>query len=356
MNEEKILNRAECSALRGLAIAGIVLHNYCHWLGFAVKENEYQYFTANNAGLQHALAHPDGQLFIHLLSYFGHYGVPIFLFLSGFGLVMKYENGRKPVGCWRCARYNYLKLLRMMFVGFVAFLFVDAITPGRFPFHWDNVVAQLLMYINVLPHPDNIIWPGPYWFFGLMMQLYLVYRLLLYRRRTEYVVLLILGCWLLQVFCDPFGETLNRLRYNCIGGMLPFGAGIIIGRLGQLKPVTHHSRRFWAVLLVAAAALTLLMCFSYQSWFWVPVMVITTAVAIVKLLPASWLNALVWLGGLSAALFVSHPIARKVFIPLSRRGDPYDGLMLYVIAAIAIAWLTKLVIDRIPKPKLDPEQ
>ena len=42
-----ILSRPACNALRGLAIIGIFLHNYCHWLGPIVKENEYQYFQHN---------------------------------------------------------------------------------------------------------------------------------------------------------------------------------------------------------------------------------------------------------------------------------------------------------------------
>ena len=40
---EALLTRVECDALRGLAIIGIFLHNYCHWLRPVVKENEYQY-------------------------------------------------------------------------------------------------------------------------------------------------------------------------------------------------------------------------------------------------------------------------------------------------------------------------
>ncbi len=40
--DKPLLSRTECAALRGLAIIGIFLHNYCHWLGpMAVKENEY---------------------------------------------------------------------------------------------------------------------------------------------------------------------------------------------------------------------------------------------------------------------------------------------------------------------------
>ncbi len=46
MNEQ-LLSRTECNAMRGLAIIGIFLHNYCHWLNPVVKENEYQYFQQN---------------------------------------------------------------------------------------------------------------------------------------------------------------------------------------------------------------------------------------------------------------------------------------------------------------------
>ncbi len=54
---------------------------------------------------------------------------------------------------------------------------------------------------------------------------------MLWRRRSAYVVALIAVCWLLQVFCEPDGDTLNRLRYNFIGGMLPFGLGLLAARI-----------------------------------------------------------------------------------------------------------------------------
>ena len=235
--KQELLSRAECTAMRGIAILAIVLHNYCHFIGKIVKENEYQFFTSNNDGLWRILTNPDELLPVHLLSFFGHYGVPVFLFLSGLGLVKKYEQGDK-VATLPFIRYNYLKLLRMLIVGFSLFIIVDILTPGRFHFHWYNVVAQLLMYINVLPTPDKIIWPGIYWFFGLMIQLYIVYRLFLYRQKSIWVVALIAICWLLQAFCDPEGETLNRLRYNFIGGMLPFGLGILFARIPIFRSLT----------------------------------------------------------------------------------------------------------------------
>ena len=84
-----ILSRPACNALRGLAIIGIFLHNYCHWLGPIIKENEYQYFQHNVDWLNQVMVSMDLNLPVHLLSFFGHYGVPVFLFLSAYGLVMK---------------------------------------------------------------------------------------------------------------------------------------------------------------------------------------------------------------------------------------------------------------------------
>jgi len=345
---KELLTRRECEAMRGIAIMAIMLHNYCHFIGRIVQENEYQYFTMNNDRLWQQLSHPDALLPVHLLSYFGHYGVPVFLFLSGFGLVRKYEP-TESVGPYRFVRYHYLKLLRMLIVGFTLFLMVDMVTPGRFAFHWHNVVAQLLMYINVLPSPDKIIWPGIYWFFGLMMELYIVYRLLLYKRSSLYVILLIAVCWLLQMMCDPEGETLNRLRYNFIGGMLPFGLGILLARHMYVPALTKSG---WAVVALVMVGLTMVMSYSFLSWLWIPVVIIIGGVAMVKAMPAGVLQVLVWLGGISAALFVAHPIARKLFITVALKQDIYDGLLLYVIVAIGLAWAVRQVINRIPSPRL----
>ena len=349
---KEILTRRECSAMRGIAILAIMLHNYCHFIGKIVKENEYLYLESNNNRLWHVLTNPDELLPVHLLSYFGHYGVPVFLFLSGFGLVLKYESDATSPNVGHFVRYHYLKLLRMLIVGFVLFLMVDAVTPGRFAFHWDNVIAQLLMYINVLPEPDKIIWPGIYWFFGLMMELYIVYRLLLYRRSSWIVVGLIVVCWLLQAFCYQEGETLNRLRYNFIGGMLPFGLGLVLARVRQRTDNVLEGLFLWLPALVVSVVLVFAMSFNFQTWLWIPVFIIIGTMALVKMMPESVLKLFVWFGSISAAMFVAHPIARKLFITVAWRQDIYDGLMLYVIVTIALSWAVKQIIDRIPSPKL----
>ena len=359
---KELLTRNECTAMRGIAILAIILHNYCHFISKIVQENEYQFFVSHNEQLWQVISHPDELLPIHLLSFFGHYGVPVFLFLSGYGLVRKYETSDDSCPPMRFVRYSYLKLLRMLIVGFSLFICVDMVTPGRFQFHWDNVIAQLLMYINVLPEPEKTIWPGIYWFFGLMMELYIVYRLLFYRRSSWIAIALIVVCWLLQAFCDPEGETLNRLRYNCIGGLLPFGLGIIAARVRTLRTgsttptdsaYAPYGPILWLLVFILSVALVFAMSFNFHTWLlWIPVFIILGTIALVKAMPKWMLSIVTWFGSISAAMFVAHPIARKLFITVAWKQDVYDGLMLYIIAVIAISWAVKQLIDRIPQPKL----
>ena len=229
--------------------------------------------------------------------------------------------------------HHYAKLFKMMIVGFVIFTMVDAITPGRHNYQLMDILGQLFMFNNMMPDPDHVIWPGPYWFFGLMMQLYIVYRLLLWRKGDIFPLLLIVACWAMQAFCDPEGDTLNRVRYNFMGGVLPFCAGLLYAR--HAKPMSHA---FWVTQTIISVVLVFFFSFNFQLWLWAPLFVCSASVGIAKLTPAKINKWIAWMGGISAALFVLHPITRKIFIPISRHGDVYTGLLLYVVASIALAW------------------
>ncbi len=314
-----------------------------------VKENEYLFHQKNVDGMMHSLMSPQWDIVLQLFSFFGHYGVPVFLFLSGYGLVLKYECNPiadKGESIWQFMKNHFMKLFPMMLLGFVCFAMVDRITPGHHHWTWTDILAQLTMTINLLPHPDHIIWPGPYWFFGLMMQLYLVYRVMLYRRPSNMAVALVIFCWLCQAFCfsSPVGETLNRIRYNCIGGMLPFVMGILLAR---------SERQFEAdgmrltVALLAGVTLCVALSLNFHTWLWVPAVIVVVNITFVKLMPRSVISVLNWLGALSSAIFVCHPITRKIFIPISRGGDIVDGLLLYIVATLMLAMLFRMVIARL---------
>ena len=358
MERKAILTRTECTAMKGIAILGIMLHNYCHWLKGIARENEYTWLQWKNDRLWEILQQPDELLPMHLVSYFGHYGVPVFLFLSGFGLVMKYERSGQPeASFWRFTRYNYLKLFRIFIVGFVFFTMLDAFTPGIHRYLASEVLAMLGMYANFLEHPSEVVWPGPYWYFSVTMQLYILYRLLFYRwRHWGIVVGLMVGCWFWQMFYLDDTETLERLRYNLVGGMLPFGMGILVGHWSErLEVFSERYGQQWVICFVLLLSVFLTFLFSFfssQTWLWVPALIVVGTIALVKLIPCQVMPYVVWLGTISAAIFVTHPIVRKIFVRPYIHEDMYAGLLLYVVATLLLSWLMKKIIDQIPSPKL----
>ncbi len=379
MRNGELLSRTESAALRGIAILGIILHNYCHFLGFAVKENEYKFDSSRPMQFFDKLFSLDSDLFIHFFSFLGHYGVPIFLFISGYGLVKKYEahpqtGNENPslreghsVG-FAFIRKHFLKLFRLMIIGYLVFIGVYLLrhSDGAQVYSWDHVLTQLTMTINFFYFdPDHIIKPGPYWYFGLMLQLYILYILVIYRwRQNSLLIALAAGSILLEACFGNQQDWLNYIRYNFIGGLLPFCMGIWAARRDPLsnspEGESNSNPPLREVGWVLISALFVLFGGMYfWTWLIVPAFIATGAIATVKLLSAckgilsplsSLLSPLSWLGSISAMLFVMHPIARELIISHYRRIDIYGGILIYLLSSVALAMLLKWILRYIPKP------
>ena len=387
MRSGELLSRTESSALRGIAILGIILHNYCHFLGFAVKENEYKFDAGRPLQFLDKLFSLDSDLFIHFFSFLGHYGVPIFLFISGYGLVKKYEAHPQPLPkggeilhsslfTLHFIKKHFLKLFRLMIIGYLLFIGVYLLrhSDGAQVYSWDHVLTQLTMTINFLYFdPDHIIKPGPYWFFGLMLQLYALYILVIHRWRSKWLLLaLALGSVVLEACFAESQDWLNYIRYNFIGGLLPFCMGVWMAR--REEPTPNPSQREGSLesrqtseipplgrdigWVLVSALFVLFGSLSFWTWLFVPVFVVTGAIATVKLvsrlcisLPSGGLGVGSWLGSISAMLFVMHPVMRELIIGHYRKVDIYGGIFIYLLSSVALAMLLKWILQFIPNPK-----
>ena len=83
-----------------------------------------------------------------------------------------------------------------------SFTMVDANTDAP-RYHVMDIIGQMGLFNNLLPNPDDIIWPGPYWFFGTYVGCIIVYRLFLYRRHWAWNVMLIVLCFAIRLSCEP---------------------------------------------------------------------------------------------------------------------------------------------------------
>lgn len=358
---EAVISRGSDNALlKGLAIIAIVVHNFCHWIPGCVAENEYNFHVSNTLHLLDVLRSGGPHVVLNLFSYFGCYGVAVFLFLSGYGVARKYESlyppqGGNAIGVWRFARYNALKLWRLMAVGLITLLAYEAIFTAS---GWRHGVMSVVWWLaflqnffpqfatDLLPRQDLLL--GPWWYFSLTMQMYMLYRLALYRRGKGALVAWAAISVALQgaavyIFNDPAQTMLHYLRYIFPGCLLPFVLGVWAARYGL-----RISKWLWA----GAAAVFVLACFSAAAWIIAPMAVVVMAIPAIKMPAGTMLRrGMEEAGKLSAALFVIHPVVR-CFINPRLGGNVYLQLAEYLAISTAAAWIITKLLGIMPKPKL----
>ena len=338
------MNKKECSALRGIAIMFIMLHNYCHWLPFAVSENEFSFSEEKYIYFWNVINWET--LFIQIFSFWGHLGVSAFVFLSGYGLVKKYDN---TIINWKSFTIkHYKKLCIPMVFGFIAYFItlyfinyptnqdISTIIPIK------RFLAQITLIINFLPNPHRLIIPGPYWYFGLTMQLYIIYLLFVYKRSVSYITVIALCTFFISLFLENNPKLLISTKYNFIGWLFPFIFGILWGRKNY-NPTTCPTY----TVVVITLLLIPLFGFSYYTWLLIPLLASILLTHIITILPICITNILDVIGKKSLYIFVIHPITRELTIQLGKHGNPYIGLTLYILLThIIVCVIEKVIIFR----------
>ena len=335
------MTKKECSSLRGIAIIFIMLHNYCHWLPFAVPENEFSFSVEKYIQFWNVIT--GETLFIQFFSFWGHLGVSAFVLLSGYGLVRKYDNTN--INWTSFVIKHYKKLSIPMVLGFIAYYIVLFIM--NYPTNQDistiipikRFLAQLTLIINLLPNPHRLIIPGPYWYFSLTMQLYLIYILLVHKRSISYITIIALGVFIFSLFLEYNPKLLISTKYNFIGWLFPFIYGIILGRKNY-----NPSIRLTNFITIITILLITLFAYSYYTWILIPLFVSILFTHIITILPLCITNILDIIGKKSLYIFVLHPITRELTIQLGKHGNPYIGLTLYILLTLIIVCVIEKVI------------
>lgn len=337
------LSLKDTNSMKGVAITFIVWHNLIHWL-VPVKENEFTFDIYNsNLFWDHVKELPPS-LWMDIFSFLGWYGVPVFLFVSGYGLVCKYEDSQSNIG-FRDFTYSHAKkLFTLMILPYVIFLLLV------FGFeHTINIIpaiSQITMLSNLWPPFIN---PGIYWFWGLMLQLYICYYIFFYKRNNSsllYLNILSIAIMVLFIiladnsfllrFVNHGSAYLNLLRHNFIGWILPFTFGIIYARCHWDIAV----KSIWknVILLVAAMGLLVLTNFNVYTWLLSPVLAIVIALIFNNLLKEVQIlnNTFIMLGKVSAFLFAIHPLIRYVYVHTINSVD-FVWIMTYFVVSVIVA-------------------
>ncbi len=330
----------DSNVLKAVAIMGIMLHNFCHWLPGCAIENEYTFSSERTFRFIELLT--QGQhVMLNFFSFAGHYGVPLFLFVSGYGLVRKYETKPDNISIPAFIWYNVKKLWWLLGLGLLLWFVSDMyLHQWHWAHHWYNVLQLVTFTGNLFPNADLLL--GPWWYFSLTMQLYIVYRLFFYKRgwmSLTVVTVLCCGAVYYALRTDNMA-LLNYLRYNFVGSILPFTLGITLARTG----VYYNGTYAWICLAMWVAC-----WFDPMSWMAAPVFIVLAALPLVDI-KGAWRDYLIRIGQLSAFLFVVHPIVRPYFINNVKAGsDPYLNLAIYLLLSFILAYLYRTILKLFKK-------
>ena len=166
------------------------------------------------------------------------------------------------------------------------------------------------------------------------------------------VLIFMIVTWIPQLIWGPEGDIITYMRYNVLIAGVPFSMGLLMARYFKIP---RMGRPMLALLLVGAVVAFMAMQFNYHLWLWSSIFFIITVATVVRLCSAPLLKPLVWVGALSSALFIVHPIVRIFFFtwdwwPASQNHF-YFVLLVYALLSIAVAMAYSKLVAKLPSPK-----
>ena len=341
-SNSSFLSRSECNIMRGFAILFIIIDNITHLYSGVFMDSEFIYLSKSVKGFVNNLMHPDAMLPFNLISFYCPYGVMLFIFLSGYCLTLKYEKGNgRGTSCKAFIGNHYKKLFVMQLKGLALFLTVLFMFNPNEVIR-NSIVLQFLLVGNL--NPDWLCKPGPYWFFGMIMEMYVIYRLIIYNRKDWVAIALTVFSIGVMACFSPKSATLNYLRVNCFLAILPFCMGVLAARHLKSNSFSLDKTGICLAWFVLAFILLTATKFNFYSWLIMPVFVIVTAVTLVKLFSKVKFFDTVfgWLGAMSGVLFVVHPTVREFLIDrMNDYGLYYGMLLVYLLITFGLCLILK---------------
>ncbi len=174
----KGLTKTDTNILKALAILTIVLHNFFHVFPSWNIENEFDFKLERFQYLTNHISWNLLETIPLLLSYFGHLGVQVFIFLSAYGLYQSSRNTKIDTADFVWNRIS--KLYPAFFLAVCLLVFLTIMSGneekiGEFLFY---CFLRLTLTSNFFPN-QSFNPCGPWWFYSMIVQFYILFPLML---------------------------------------------------------------------------------------------------------------------------------------------------------------------------------
>ena len=312
------LTRADASVIKALAILMIVAHNYFHQVKPFPGENEMAFHAETFWKMVFQIAEHPFDAFHPIASFFGHYGVHIFLFMSGYGLTKKAlgyvqkHGGISWTDLWKVSLNQIAKIVTLTVVGVAILCLYKYIAWGTLPdAEFFTKYLVFLTFTENLRPGDFGYFVSVWWFMALIVQFYLLFPIIFKGLSRHAYLTLSIGvvCQLLAVsIYEPLLEQHILVYATPLGQMVLFMLG---GYLAMGRRLSC-----WIVLpLVVVLPLTFIdPNFFHLSFVAVTVFLMLAYGLLRERLIAS--KALLWIGGMSMFIYIVHGDLRWQVIPV----------------------------------------
>lgn len=168
------ITKQQTNLLKGVGILLIVFHNYFHWIVPFTGENEFVFNVTYTQNFLEALTSSVAEIPNTILSFFGHYGVQLFIFISGYGLTKSYL--KKEKGYFTFIKQRASKIYPAFTIAIVVLLLYTFLVYATIPdASWFAKIGLKLAMLHTLLPRQALSINGPWWFYGLIFQLYVVF-------------------------------------------------------------------------------------------------------------------------------------------------------------------------------------
>ncbi|WP_397362943.1 acyltransferase [Olleya sp. R77988] len=227
-----MLSKKDTLILKGLSILAIVLHNFMHRVKPVFGENEF-YFDTNTFTNYCSSFVTNPQHFLqYIFSYFGHYGVQFFIFLSGYGLMLSYSD--KVISFFSFIKKRLIKIYPVFIIA-VLMVVVFKYIVLRIPFNSEainNILITLGLISNWIPEKWYVL-SGPFWFYSMIVQLYILFYLIVQwtKNNTKRLWLILILSYVVIFISGAYFESIKISLYlNFMGNLPVFVLGMIFAK------------------------------------------------------------------------------------------------------------------------------
>jgi len=344
------LEKNQITIIKGIAIIMIVLHNFLHWSSPFIRENELDYDFSRLKKLGEVIFSEPAYILSGLFSYFGHFGVQLFIFVSAYGLTKKYLKSGENINYIDFIRFRFLKIYSLVFVGLSVMFCYDVVYKnGSLLLFLKNGLDVLLMTKN-FSYDQIFAYVGPWWFFSLILQLYLVfpflYKFIRNKQEKGFYILLAISYLLIYMFL-PLAEKFRVPIFGNFLGHLPeFSLGIILALSQKIK--------FNKTILLTALfvfALSNLSVYTFPlSFLSVTILLLTMIYPVFRLSERNiFVKILCFTGKASMFVFIINGPLRYLTLKYAENQSPltvYGIAVIHLAIAVGVSYVISLIYDK----------